>query len=63
MIKSCVEFVETKLQDFIMEFIPAKAARDFFDDPFSKRYSTDLAPKINSVTFCESIGIGASIVD
>jgi len=63
MTKSCVGFAEIKPQDFIMEFTLVKVARDSLEDPSSKKSSIDLAPKTNSVTYCELIAIVVNIVD
>jgi hypothetical protein len=51
MIKSYVECVETKPQDFTTEYILVKDARDFSVGLFSRKFSIDPAPKINSATF------------
>jgi hypothetical protein len=37
--------------------------RDSSEDPFNKKSSTDPAPKINSVTFCELTAIDVNIAD
>ena len=37
--------------------------RDSFDVPFNKRFSIDLAPRINSAPFCELIAIDVNIAD
>ena len=37
--------------------------RDSLEDPSSKKSSIDLAPKTNSVTYCELIAIVVNIVD
>jgi hypothetical protein len=63
MIKFSVECVAIKLRDFITESTLVKVARDSSEDPFNKKSSTDPAPKINSVTFCELIAIDVNIAD
>jgi hypothetical protein len=52
-------------QLFICDIVlfPVHPDWDSLEDPSSKKSSIDLAPKTNSVTYCELIAIVVNIVD